>query len=589
MRLKKILSISLCICFLLCSLVCFTSYSVSGPVQSEDVYWDNFVTNYEQPTEVSLGSGVYEISNARQLAYFNKNLQDYVSATIKLTDDIYLSEAYWSANTSYKFKGLFDGNYHTIYNLSTNGNNGLFATIDYGGQVQNLTMYTCDFNNVTGKAGVICGYLEGANGKPYNFKNIIVKNAYFYYKQNNNNTVQIGGLAGFSYSSIIKNCMVYNMYAHAQYTDAWDYPGTTVIGGIVGDCNNTQISVCSYESDNPIYSLATSEKEGNGTAYCGGIVGWLHYANSQSTTKIEKCYAKTIGNGTVLAGNVTATVNAYAGGIVGKLDYGTVENCFNTSKVEAHAKTVTEAAESIGACGITTKALYDNIVLCDPTKKGSGEGTYKDTTQESTKQKSYVNCYAGGIVGFMSKDTSVSYCYGTGTVESDGMSKNVYTFATKYYYDDWGKDDYDYPIKTFTANIGCYFKDTIAGYVTAGATTTNCYSSTTFSSGYGNFTNGTKVEVRFSRTVIATLNVKCYVSLTHSGDNFKIYARSSNLGTNLGTEQFSYTMSRPITFIANSITSTKVADIATANSSVWAIDSSLNGGNPIIKDFYWQY
>lgn len=586
MRLKKILSISLCICFLLCSLVCFTSYSVSGSVQSEDVYWDDLVADDEQPTEVSSGSGVYEISNARQLAYFNKNLQNYVCATIKLTGDIYLSEAYWSANTSYKFKGLFDGNYHTIYDLTTNGNNGLFATIDYGGQVQNLTMRSCDFCNVTGKAGVICGYLEGASGKEYNFKNIIVKNAYFYYKQNNNNTVQIGGLAGFSYSSIIKNCMVYNMYAHAEYTSAWDYPGTTIIGGIVGDCNNTQISVCSYESVNPIYSLATSEKEGNGTAYCGGIVGWLHYANSPSTTKIEKCYAK--GTSTILAGNVTATVNAYAGGIVGKLDYGSVENCFNTSKVEAHAKTVTEAAESIGDYGLTTTALYNNIYICSALKKDGGEGDYENVIQDSTKQKSYANCYAGGIVGFMSADTSVSYCYGAGTVESDGMSKNVYTFATKYYYDDI-RDDYDYPIKTFTANIGCYFKDKIAGYVTAGATTTNCYSSTTFSSGYGNFVTGTRVKVRFTRTVIAVLNVKCYVYLTHSGDMFKIHARSSDLGTDLGKEFFSYTMSRPITFIANPITSTTVADIATANSSVWAIDSSLNGGNPIIKDFYWQY
>lgn len=128
---------------------------------------------------------VYEISNAGQLYWFAKQINNYENYNAVLTADITVNTGNiadcngknaggwkeWTPICHWGYSGIFNGQGHTV--------SGLYCKCS--------DTYTGFF-----------GYLNG--GK---ILNVGVENSYFY---SNNDNAYVGGICGYVYSGDIKNC-----------------------------------------------------------------------------------------------------------------------------------------------------------------------------------------------------------------------------------------------------------------------------------------------------------------------------------------------------------------------------------------------
>ena len=186
--------------------------------------------------------GVITITTAEQLAALAKNVNDgnsYSGQTIKLGSDLDLSGHNWTPigwyddtnRVDYYFKGTFDGDGHTISNLTIGGSNsyvGLFGQVGEGGTVKDLTLTDV---NVSG-------------------------NSY------------VGGLVGKN-KDTITNCTVTGSI----------FSGDDYVGGLVGQNDGGTVT------DNAVKNVSVT---GTGSgAFVGGLVG----TNSGGTVKNNKFYS----------------------------------------------------------------------------------------------------------------------------------------------------------------------------------------------------------------------------------------------------------------------------------------------------------
>ena len=157
--------------------------------------WDGTIAASEElAAATNDGAMTVTVDSARVLAALGQEInkgKDYAGYTITLTKDIDLAGFEWTPIGSGKiyttnaynvkvyhdvFRGTFDGNGHTISNLTVNSDEkaGLFG--DMRGNVKNLTMNNA---NVVGHsyAGVIAGYSTVETGKDMSIKNCTVTNS----------------------------------------------------------------------------------------------------------------------------------------------------------------------------------------------------------------------------------------------------------------------------------------------------------------------------------------------------------------------------------------------------------------------------
>ncbi len=217
-----------------------------------------------------------------------------------------------------QFTGVFDGNGHTISNLtiaaSTKDYIGLFGYVGSGGQIRNLGVEDV---NLTGR--YVVGGLVGAN------EGISISNCY------STGTVSgvggVGGLVGFNLgaSSRIENC-----YATGTVSGTGEYSS---VGGLVGR-NDGMLTSC----------YATGSVSGN--HYVGGLVGYIYYGS------LTECYA---------TGSVSGTGD-HAGGLVGYNDSGTLTSCYATGSVSGY----------YGAGGLVGINDYGSLTECYATGSVSG-------------------------------------------------------------------------------------------------------------------------------------------------------------------------------------------------------------------------
>jgi hypothetical protein len=225
------------------------------------------------PAQYSGGSGTaedpYQIATAADLIALGATPDDYdkhfiLTADIdldpnlpgrKVFDDAVIAPS-WAA-----FDGAFDGNGHTISNLTIRGGNylGLFGDLDQGARVSNLGLEAVDINghnSVGGLAGRV-GDWDRTGG--------VVVNCY------STGTVSggapVGGLAGSNYGGIIT----------ASYSTC-TVSGGGPVGGLVGSNRYGSITA-SYSSGsvagdgNRVGGLVGSNREGSITAsYSSGSV-----------------------------------------------------------------------------------------------------------------------------------------------------------------------------------------------------------------------------------------------------------------------------------------------------------------------------
>jgi FlaG/FlaF family flagellin (archaellin) len=281
--------------------------------------------NGESVTVVSAlegeSSSVIEVGNLAQL----QAMQGDLDADYKLIRDIDASETEtWNEKTfdpvgtydyfeqaNTEFTGSFDGQNHTISNLSINRLDdnyvGLFGAIGAGGEVKNVGVINV---NITGEEEV--GGLVG-----FNYKGTVSNS----YSTGNvtGESYSVGGLVGFNYKGTVSNSYSTGNVTGESYS----------VGGLVGDNEGTVSN--SYSTGN-----VTGESD-----YVGGLVGTNEgtVSNSYSTGNVtgEEEVGGLVGisNGNISnsysTGNVTG--NKRVGGLIGYNREGTVSNSYSTGSV----------------------------------------------------------------------------------------------------------------------------------------------------------------------------------------------------------------------------------------------------------------
>ncbi len=379
----------------------------------------------------------YTISTAAQLAGLASlvNGTDKVTfegKTVKIGADLDMGSFEWtpignnttSYGSTYKFKGTFDGQGHTISNIKISDveilsnavfNRGFFGYTE-SATIKDFTLIV-DITYAKNNAGGVV-----ATAKNTTFDGITVKGS-IQVSSKASAANQVGGIVGNTDTSVtITNCKnEANINGNASAydvdtgTNKKNYVKSTYVGGIVGKAVKATISDCE-----------NTGKIGGGYAV-GGIVGQT-YTNPST---IERC----INNGAITANQLDTSykTKSYAvGGIVGYLyKADTVDGCINNGKISANTTT---AAGIVGTCytkGASITNCYNTGAVENKYADGvvggivgyAGTGTYSQTDI-------YIkNCYnAGKLTGAEGKVGGIlaAYAKSGATVSTDYISGNYY-------------------------------------------------------------------------------------------------------------------------------------------------------------------
>ncbi|RGF95102.1 hypothetical protein DXA10_07690 [Firmicutes bacterium AM55-24TS] len=255
-------------------------------------------------------SSPYQISNAAQLAYMaylvNSNTT-YRNKYYQLTADIDLSAHYWYpiGKENYSFNGTFDGQYHTISNMTIDNTVtgmgvkylGLFGYI--GKYNLTVTIKNLFMNNamITDSSATYTSFLVGHNGDKLYLNNISIDNSELVYASSttvSTTGTYFGGLVGYSNNLLsIDNANIYKTNIRSN---------KEMIGGCIGYCNNTG-SLTITNVNSIIDELMTS----NTVAKLGGLVGEVEIkTGSYITIQYISVYIKD-----------SAGSGSYYGGLIG--------------------------------------------------------------------------------------------------------------------------------------------------------------------------------------------------------------------------------------------------------------------------------
>lgn len=353
----------------------------------------------------------YQIGNVEDLLALRNNTEDYGKCFI-LTHDLDLESIDLDpeeegiqgfkdaviARGSVHFKGIFDGNNHTISNLVINGSSqfcGLFGTIDSeSAVVKNLGILNPDIFTYD-TAGALIGQME--NGT--------VTNCYVHGGRVRGES-SIGGLIGYN-AGYMENC----------WTDC-DVNGTNgseETGGLtginVGDIHNCHsngnvsgtfgaggFAGNSYGLITDSYSTGNVTGSGDGIYCTGGFIGWIDDSSRDNGTLIN-CYA---------TGTVTG-VDAVGGFIgVGSSDY--ISGCFATGPVCGRNSVggFSGGSSYLSYCYATGHVKGNNSV---GGLTGNGGSLFRCYATGNVDGNNYV----GGLTGSHGEQT-IDQCFATGDV-----------------------------------------------------------------------------------------------------------------------------------------------------------------------------
>ena len=249
----------------------------------------------------------------------------------------------------YNFKGSFDGNGNTLYNLyintSTKDENnvqvGLFS-INYG-TIKNIGICNCNITIKDANMAIEAGAVAGRNCAT-------IENSYTSGKQyiESSSTIRFGGISGAMVNGIVQNC-----YSTVNLSGKCEKSVYVYVGGIVGvigkDSNNV-IDKC--------YNVGSIDFEINDIqeGYFGGIIS--------AGTKASISNSYNCGN-IKIKGN--ATGDFYIGGAIGK-NKGIINNFCNIGNIISDVK-------------VTGKYNYVGAIVSLNYSDGKIENTYylKDT------------------------------------------------------------------------------------------------------------------------------------------------------------------------------------------------------------------
>lgn len=304
-------------------------------VQKQEILTDNIVANFN--ADNSAGQKYYgyftvsnrNMSNDMNLYSFEINTAEVSTAAqfntlartgtlsgisnptqtiFNLTQDLDFKDIAYNVTTTGTFTGLFNGNNHTISNLTINesGEKNINVFFKVSGTVMNVKFDNLEINNTNIKSGKQVGIIgELQDGYAHN---IHVTNANISSYQSSGAIVgQVTG--GNNYVSL---CSLVNDENHSIFVYS-KYAGG-IVGNVQKNSDQTNITITVTDCYSETFLGAPGESGiGIDTGGCyGGIIGRIKNDDVIYYTTVERCFYK----GTILAnGN-------YNGGIVGGFEAG---------------------------------------------------------------------------------------------------------------------------------------------------------------------------------------------------------------------------------------------------------------------------
>jgi len=263
------------------------------------------------------------------------------------------------------FTGVFDGNSHSISNLTLDTSQHYLALFGYvddpNAVIKNVNLVDPNIQAGSGQSiGTLIGQIDDGT-----VDNCHVTGA------NVSGSERIGGLIGFSFVNV-SNCSTV-----ANVSGSWD------VGGLIGQSDRGTVSNC-FSSVN----VRTSNNS------AGGLVGVNIY------TPVSNCYS-------------TGTVNGQgaAGGLIGGNLNGSISYCYSNCAVKG------TASYAGGLIGIN----MGSVTSCFAASNVTGDKEVGGLLGRSTDSRTIINCYSTGIVdgndmtgGLIGRNYSeISFCYST--------------------------------------------------------------------------------------------------------------------------------------------------------------------------------
>ncbi|MHC4542289.1 MAG: GLUG motif-containing protein, partial [Planctomycetota bacterium] len=282
-------------------------------------------------------SSPYLIRNPEQLNSIGAVRSDW-DKHFKLVADIDLSAypgtAYNMIGTEMleSFRGVFDGNDHTISNLNMTSTReryaGLFGYVS--GQIKNLGLANPKVFAQGINVGALAGFLDSGTLTRCYAKGVDVAG-----------DDNIGGLVGYSTGRI------YYCYSTGKVAGDW------YVGGLIGLVTDSTVNA----------SFSKAHVSGNGNV--GGLAG----KTGDETSVLSDCYA---------TGNVTGGM--YVGGLAGQVERGRTYKCYSTGRVSGN-QYVGGFTGFIRVLGDAVYCFWDTQTSGQPT---SGGGTGRTTAEMQT-------------------------------------------------------------------------------------------------------------------------------------------------------------------------------------------------------------
>lgn len=350
--------------------------------------------SYTIRTEAQL-IGLASLVNEEQYDRWKENkFETFEDVTIELERDIKLTQPWEPIGKSDDicFRGVFEGNGHTISGLDINSNGGYTGLFGFlSGEVRNLT--------VKGKvvsSGSQCGAIAGMVSESG-----IITNCESYVDVSGQS--KTGGITGYNDKGIVQDCINYG-----------NISGTMKIGGVVGE-NWGTVTRCGNRGD------VTSTVRGATTYGTGGVAG----RSVSPYATLDKCFnTGNIKSGTEGTGGVVGYINAT----------GTkVTNCYNVGhiKVDNQNPLVVKMPGYSGGVvgiagikGVIIRNCYSVGTVYNNDFKGGVVGKYSN--ESKTKDEPYItnNYYtnASGIKGVASDNTKSAVDIPGGTEKMSSSS-----------------------------------------------------------------------------------------------------------------------------------------------------------------------
>lgn len=391
---------------------------VSATATTTDV-WDGSSVSIEWYTNAdALGNdgtenNPYEINTAADLAGLAKLVNDATSTSfageyIVLTNDLDLNNEDWTpiggVASGKVFKGIFDGQEHTISNLNTadnyTSNNALFGnaqgTADNEVEIKNLTVINAElWGGAVAPVAAVVKYASITNvhfsgtlkhtlgtGKSYigaivakASNDVTISNCSSSFKYNSDShakAIHLGGILAFisdgQKNVSVKNCST-NIELDVDNANCTTQGG--YFGGIIGYCGTENVTVDGCNSKGKFTVNNPNDRE---DVYVSGIVAYgkshLTAENCSSTVEFNLTNVPHIG------GIVGYNANTEAG-----TTSNTINNCYTNSKIQNSG----DKPESLG--GIAGR-VYGELSVSNCI--ANGDITLTDATDDKF--------YVGGIV-----------------------------------------------------------------------------------------------------------------------------------------------------------------------------------------------